>query len=38
MASPSTYRLNMQNTAAIKTVSWISRSVAAEGTLIGRVR
>ena len=28
MASPSTYRLNMQNTAAIGTVSWISRSVA----------
>jgi len=28
VASPSTYRLNMQNTAAISTVSWISRSVA----------
>jgi hypothetical protein len=28
VASPSTYRLNMQNMAAISTVSWISRSVA----------
>ena len=27
VASPSTYRLNMQNAAAIKTVSWISMSV-----------
>jgi hypothetical protein len=26
VASPSTYRLNMQNTAAIRTVSWISGS------------
>jgi AhpD family alkylhydroperoxidase len=28
VARPSTYRLNMQNAAAIRTVSWISRSVA----------
>jgi hypothetical protein len=28
VASPSTYRLNMQKAAAISTVSWISASVA----------